>query len=253
MPWQRILITGATSGMGYELAQIWRAKGADVLAIGRSESQLEKLKKLGCTTASLDLSTDKDIEKARSLVFEYNPTLIIHGAGGTQYALLADRSWADLCHEHRLHTLSTLALLHALTKLAKEEPSPRCFLVISSALAYTPAPGMSLYSCGKQWVLTLSRLIALEDAGNLHVLCTCPGPVHTNFHHRASSGFFEDDSWGVLSAKQAACQIMDQITNLQAERPLGIKSWIAKVAGALLPTSLCAKILRREILKRLSP
>lgn len=247
------LITGATSGIGLELAKRLFKKDYQVLAVGRSSSILSDLKQLGLSTYQLDLSQSEDIEKLRLLIQQKKPSLAIHAAGSTFYGNLADREWEEVKLENRLHTESTLAIAHAQSKLALENSSTKfTLLLLSSAVAYTPTPCMSIYSAGKSWILTLSRLLQIESPSNLKVLVSTPGPVHTGFHQKASFNKFREKPLLFTSCKAAVDLLEKQIDSFQLERPIGFLAYLGKYGSKLIPFKWIAKLLYIQVRKRIS-
>lgn len=244
-----VFITGATSGMGFELALRFLATGQrKVIAIGRNESKLEELQLLGALTQKLDLSLSEDIQKALELMNIHKPDLVYHAAGSTEYGRLSERNAENVSAELKLHMESTLKLLHSFGNLPKGK---RIFVGFSSALAYTPAPGMSLYSSCKQAISTLCKLCDIEyqDKG-FRVLCSLPGPILTAFHTRASWGMYREKSPWSMMPEKAVDWILWQTKYEISSLPLGPLAWLAWISSKCLPFSFMAKTLYREILKR---
>jgi short-subunit dehydrogenase len=244
-----ILITGASSGIGYELARQWLSRSSRVVALARKSEKLLRMEQVGFEIFCCDLSCDEGINLCRSWIDQNHPDLIIHCAGYTNYADLASQTFEQLQKEAKIHIDATLAILHT---LARQDYQPRHLLNVASALAYLPAAGMSLYSCGKTFMLTLSRLADLELKNyGMRVLCACPGPVKTAFQQKASSHFFEDYSWGRQTAQEVALAITQQIKHLKPECAIGPKAKIAKYLSRILPSKWIAALLYRQIKKRM--
>lgn len=91
-----IFITEATSGMGLELAKRFLTQGVKVVTIGGNEERLGELQELGAIVERLDIGLSEDIEKACLLMQNYQPDLVYHPAGGTEYGRLYDRPLESL-------------------------------------------------------------------------------------------------------------------------------------------------------------
>lgn len=243
-----VLITGATSGIGQALAFSYLSKAKKVFGLGRNRDKLHELSSSGIQPIECNLSTIGGVERCREWIEQVKPDLVIHCAGYTHYGEICTLALKDLQNELMVHTQATLAILHAMSQLGHR---PRTLVNVASALAYTPCPGMSIYSSGKAFMHMLSQLADIEliDSG-MRVLCACPGPVATQFQNRASNGAFTDRSWGRQSCEMAALQIIEQIDNLTPEKAIGIKAHLAKWLSYWLPRRLLAKALYRQIKRR---
>jgi short-subunit dehydrogenase len=244
-----LFITGATSGMGLALARVFLEQGFKVIAVGRSPEKLRHLQHLGALTYELDLTQEADIQEAARQLQIHQPELIYHGAGYTEYGDLATRELDSLLQELRLHLESLVVLLHAFGNLPAKK---RVFMGFSSALAYTPAAGMSLYSSAKEAIQTLCRLTDIEmSAKGFRVLCCQAGPVLTAFHQRASQHHYEEKSPLALSPEQAMKQILWQTRKEITSFPIGPMAWIAWIARFCFPFRWTGQILRSQTLSRI--
>lgn len=246
-----VFITGATSGMGYELAKRFLARKTKVIAIGRNHAKLQELKDLGAITQQLDLGNSGDIQKAGQLIDEHEPSLIYHAAGGTEYGTLIDRSQESLVHELRLHLESLVVLLHHFGQLPCGN---RLFMGFASALAYTPCAGMGVYSSCKRAIWTLCRLSDIEYKTKGFRILTCQaGPVVSDFHTRASHGSYQERSAWSLSVEEATDLIVWQTSKRISSYPIGPMAWLAWLTSKWLPFRLVAQVLYRQAIKRTKP
>lgn len=244
-----VFITGATSGIGQELANTFLASHFKVIAIGRNNTALKELEKQGAITYALDLCKSEDIKRAGMLLTDYEPELIYHCAGYTCYGNLHERALDELLAELRLHLESYVVLLHHFGQLPSKK---RTFMGFSSALAYVPAAGMSLYSSAKKAIQTLCRLTDIELSSKSFRVLTCQaGPVTTAFHDRASKGYYSEKSHLSINAQKATKIILWQTEKGISSYPIGPLAWIGWIAGKCLPFRLVAKVLWLETLRRL--
>jgi hypothetical protein len=188
------LITGASSGIGRELALIHAQTGGDLVLVARSGEKLNNLKEELETAYSVsvevivqDLSNREAPEeiyrevKDKKVEIEY----LINNAGFGGYGLFHETEWDS---EARMIDLNIRAL-SALTKLFLPEMVTRGrgkILNIASTAAFLPGPLMAVYYATKNYVLAFSEALAEELKGaGVTVTTLCPGPTRTGFQ-RAS-------------------------------------------------------------------
>lgn len=191
------LITGASGGIGLELASIYASEGHSVVLAARSADKLtayaaELRQRYGVQTRVevTDLSREDspralyETLKKSGVEIEY----LINNAGVGNYGLF----WrSDLDKDLALVRLNISALT-ALTKLFVKDmivrKSGRVMNVASTA-AYMAGPYMATYYASKAYVLSFSEALAEELRGTgVTVTVVCPGPTHTGFHAAADIG-----------------------------------------------------------------
>jgi short-subunit dehydrogenase len=186
------LVTGATSGIGLELARQAAADGRDLILLSRSASRLEAVadelrKKVRVHTIAEDLSQpgvpQRVFDRVRSLGAEVD--CLINDAGIGDHGLFAD---ADLGKLERMIGVNITALT-ALTRLFLPSMLARRgghILNLASVTGFLPGPRMSVYYATKHYVLAFSEGLAEELRGSgVHVTALCPPPVRTAFSDAA--------------------------------------------------------------------
>jgi short-subunit dehydrogenase len=190
------LVTGASSGIGRELARVHAAHGGDLILVARSESKLQALqselqRQYGCEFRILvrDLALSGAAEQLWESVQASGdcPDVLINNAGVGGHGALHRRNWhADKAMIH----LNVLTLA-GLTRLALEPMVARgCgrILNVASTAAFFPGPLMATYFASKAFVLSLGEAVAEELCGTGVTLTTlCPGPVRTGFGATAAA------------------------------------------------------------------
>lgn len=187
------LITGASVGIGCELAKVFAANGFDLALTARNEEQLRAVaaecEKLGAASRVVpaDLAapggsqTIYDRLKADNVAVE----ALVNNAGFGTYGEFAD---IDLDADLRLLQVNVVALTH-LSKLFLREMIARRsgkILNVASTAAFQPGPLMATYYASKAYVLSLSEALAAEcRAYGVTVTALCPGPTRTEFQKRA--------------------------------------------------------------------
>ncbi len=188
------LITGASSGIGLELAHVFAKNGHDLVLVARNRKALKILADdLRKIYGASSIIMAKDLAKSRAADEIYREVrrtrvqvdVLINNAGfGTGGNFVE----TDLQTELDMIQVNITALTH-LTKLFLPEMVKRGrgrILNVASTAAFQPGPLMAVYYATKAYVLSLSDAIAAELAGTgVTVTTLCPGPTVTAFHQRA--------------------------------------------------------------------
>lgn len=188
------LITGASSGLGYDFACYLSKMGYDLIIVARNGKKLKELKeklKTNVRYYELDLSKEENIYKLYNLVRKDDISLLINNAG---FGVFGEFYQTNAEKEINLIDLNIKAV-HLLTKLFlikfKEKDNGRILNVASSA-AFMPGPLLSSYYASKSYVYNLSLAIYEElrrIKSNVKISVLCPGPVNTNFNNTAGVTF----------------------------------------------------------------
>ncbi len=190
----KALITGASSGIGADMARVLSKQGHDLILVARDKKGLEKIKKElsgNVKIIAMDISSTFNCMKLYNKVKKENIDILINNAGfgifGNFYETKLDQEldMIDL-HIKTVHTLTKVFL-----KDFKERNSGY-ILNVSSSAAFLSGPLMGTYYATKGYILQLTEAIyeELRHAGsNVYVGALCPGPVNTNFNNVAGISF----------------------------------------------------------------
>src|SRR5438874_6919357 len=188
------LVTGASSGIGLDLAKRFAAEGYDVALLARSEGKLKEVAaaieaehKVRAHVVTADLSQPRAAEtlmatlEARAIDVD----VLVNNAGYALYGAFAE---TDLGDELAMIQVNIVALTH-LTKLMVRKmvakKSGRVMNVASTA-AFQPGPLMAVYYATKAYVLSFSEALANELHGTgVSVTALCPGPTESGFQKKA--------------------------------------------------------------------
>ena len=190
----KALVTGASSGIGREMAKILSDMGYDLILVARRKKKLEELKKqltTKVTIINLDISSTYNCMKLYDKVKKEDIDIVINNAG---FGLFGEFTETSLDKE--LDMIDTnIKAVHTLTKLFlkdfKENDSGYILNVASSA-AFLSGPLMSTYYATKGYVLKLTEAIYEElrrEDSNVYIGALCPGPVDTEFNDVANVKF----------------------------------------------------------------
>ncbi len=190
----KALITGASSGIGKNMAYVLAEKGIDLILVARSEDEMLKIKdnvKVNVEVITLDLLKEKNVYKLYDLCKDKDLDIVINNAGFGLFGLFTE---TDLDRELEMIDLNIKAY-HILTKLFLKdfvEKDHGYILNVASSAGFMAGPRLSTYYATKNYVLKLTMAIneELRQSGS-HVVVSslCPGPVNTNFNKVAQGEF----------------------------------------------------------------
>ena len=195
MTHQKILLTGASRGIGFQTALFLASKGHSVVCVARSSDKLNELSKSYpnlLTPYIADLSKTQDIT---SLINEIKGRwgyvdLIIHNAGGITVKPFEDLTDNDWQYQLDVNLMSAVRLFRGTLPLLK---SGAHLLTISSMGGFQGSakfPGLSAYSVSKGTLTILAECLATELSDhNISVNCLCLGAVQTEMLETAFPGF----------------------------------------------------------------
>lgn len=252
---RRALVTGASSGIGLELAKILAHEGFELVLCGRNEKALNELAsslKVKTEVVASDLGTQEGQKALLDAIQKSEPDLVINNAGLGYYGE------ASLEESQEIIDVNCSALVASTIeacRMFRAQKKPGIVCNISSAIAFIPAPLMSVYGASKAFVNAFSFAQDIEmKAHGIRVLASCPGQVATAFRRRASKGKPQQKSGGsdlfVMRAENVAKEIYQQI---QKREPLRIIDWKTRALifmARLLPRWLVEAILQKEVQKR---
>jgi len=209
-----VLITGATSGIGNELVQLFAYDKNDLVLVARNLDNLNKLKeelegKFGINVKVMSKDLIKQ-SSAYEIVEELEKEgisidVLVNNAGFGDYGIFAtsDLGKQESMIDLNIKTLTTLTRLLLPDMMIKQEGQ---ILNVASIAAFSPGPYMSVYYATKAFVLSFTESIAYELKDfNIKVTALCPPPTKTNFASTAGEGasvFF--DIFGMATPDQVA-------------------------------------------------
>ncbi len=214
------LITGASSGIGLELALIHATNGDNLVLVARNKQKLDELKldlEKKYNISVLTIGKDLSLPQAPSEVYSETKAAGIHvdylinNAGFGNHGMFAVTDWD---FERKMINLNMTALTE-FTKLylpdMLAQKSGRIMNVASSA-AFMPCPGMAVYFATKAYVLSFSEALSNEvKSTGVTVTALCPGPTNTGFEKAASMGKSELLTCSVCPLQR---MLQNMVTNL---------------------------------------
>jgi len=238
----KALITGASSGIGREIARLLAARGYELVIAARREDRLEELKRtLGvpCKIACTDLSVRTEAER----LFEENcdVDVLVNNAG---FGVFGAFDETQLSRECEMLDVNILAL-HILMKLYLAEFKKRGsgrILNVSSSASFFPGPMFSSYYASKAYVTRLSLAVREElrrEKSPVTVSVLCPGPVRTEFNDVAGVKF----GIGSVSPQYAARAAVDGMFKGKGIITPSLATGFTRFISKLVPDSLAARVV----------
>lgn len=194
---KKILITGASSGIGREMA-IHLANSAEHLWIcGRNSQELEKTKNFIAQKNSQikvspiigDLTDEADRLALLHTVSEQALDLVILNAGGGDFGLFENSNWRNEKQVIDLNVTATAHLTHGLLPILKRTQSKgqnSALVFVSSHAAFMHVPHFAVYASAKSFVNSFALTLMQEERDSgLDFLLACPGATATQFSVRA--------------------------------------------------------------------
>lgn len=238
------VITGASSGIGRELAKELAAHGYNLILIARRKQRLIQLQqKLSCNPAlkvilmPADVSLESDCYKIADACKEYPVSLVINSAG---FGRVGASEKIPL--EDELSMIKTNVLgLHLLTRLFADQMTSGTIVNIASMAAFQPSPYFATYAATKAYVLQYSMALNYEMKQAhkpIRVLCLCPGPVKTEFD-KVSGGRLAP---GAMSARKCAKLTLKAVTRSSTLIIPGISNKCVRLLSKFSPYTLILAI-----------
>lgn len=254
------LITGASSGIGLELARIFAREGFNLFITARREERLHTLKKeledansIRVFVLAVDLSKNDAPGKIHQFVQKHDIqiTALINNAGIGDYGFFKDADWNRISSMIDLNMKSLTHLTHLfIPELLKQKDG--YIMNVASTAAFQPGPLMSVYYASKHYVLAFSEAIAneLSDSG-INVSALCPGPTESEFQEVANmkkSKLF--DRFPVATSQEVAEYGYKSLMNGKRVAIYGLMNKIAPKFISLVPrcwvTAAVRKIQERK-------
>lgn len=249
------LVTGASSGIGEEIARELARRGYHLTLTARRKDRLDNLaselsEQFGVTVATVACDLRADDERARLIAeiasSEKRVDVLVNnaGLGGAGKLHKLDPQRAMDMVDTNIRALVALCQHYGKQMVARKEGA---ILNVASTAAFQPIPGEAVYSASKAFVLNFSEALHTEMA-RAGVTCTvlCPGPTRTEFAEVAGIGemFEKVPSFAVASAQDVAVAGVDAMVHGKRTCVPGTFNKISAVAGSKSPRTVVLKSLQ---------
>ena len=249
----KALITGASSGIGKDIAIELAKRNYDLVLVSRDIDKLnkvkEQIKNVKVQVVSKDLSVEQNCIDLYDQLNNEKIDILINNAG---FGLFGD--FSDTPLEKELRMIKTnITATHILTKLflqkMKKENSGY-ILNVASIAGFMPGPLMSAYYASKAYVVRLTQAIREElkkEKSRVKVGILCPGPVETNFNNVAGVKF----SLQALSSRYVAKYTVKKLLKNKFYIIPGMQIKALRFFAKIIPDSIMAKMCYNNQTKKI--
>ncbi|MBS4803308.1 MAG: SDR family oxidoreductase [Clostridium sp.] len=245
------LITGATTGIGYELAKLYAKDKINLILVARNDEKLREVKEelslydIMVYTISLDLAEDNSCEKVLDFVNKNNLSvdILINNAGMGSFGYLSE---IEMEKELKLIDVN----IRALTEITKIflpimiGHGEGAIMNVASTAAFCAGPKMATYYASKAYVLNFTEALyeELRDT-EIKISCLCPGPVKTSFQEKSGIRKNEAAKKALMTAKEVAKVAYKDFNKGKLIIVPGFKNKIIILLNKFIPRSLSRKII----------
>ena len=239
----RILITGATAGLGRAFYEQLKAEDVQFLLTGRNARVLQALSDERTEVHACDLTDEKERRNFLDRVRAWKPDTAIVCAGKGYIGFLAEMSDEEM---RSLEALNERAFTELLRVLCDTMKAGGEILVVSSIGALLPGgPFQAVYYAQKAYQLSLTDALSMEYP-DIFFSCLCPGPLDTGFHERAGGKALSGAMRPEVCARKA-------LKGFRHHRRLiipGLRNRMACVGARLLPRHWILGMTYHQIKKK---
>ena len=227
----RVLLTGASGGIGRAMAQALQAGGAQVLGVGRgAPSPLPA----GMGWVQADLATDAGITAVAAAAAAARVNVVVHAAGVPAFGPLTTTSTAQMQAVLQANLLAPMALTQALLPALARLPQAQVVFV-GSALGRIGLPGFSVYGASKAGLHGFAEALRRELAdGPVRVQILGPRSTRTGFNGSAVEAYNRATGTAMDAPEAVAAALLKLIESEAAERFIGFPERLAVRLNSLL-------------------
>lgn len=238
----KALITGASSGIGKDMALYLADKGIDLVLVAKEKEKLEEVEKSIKTKVEI-IPIDLSIEKNCLELYENvkNIDILINNAGFGTFG-----SFTETDINLELNMINTnICAVHILTKLYLEDMKKKnsgYILNVASIAGFMPGPLMATYYASKAYVFRLTESIYEElrkEKSKVSISCLCPGPIETNFLEKANVKFKVKN----MSSRYVAKYAIDNMLKAKFMIIPGFNNKCVRFLSKIVPDKLVGKII----------
>ncbi|WP_082652035.1 SDR family NAD(P)-dependent oxidoreductase [Gorillibacterium timonense] len=247
---QTVLVTGASSGIGLEMAKLFARDGYRLVLVSRNRAALDRLAKglrqehqADVFVAEADLSIPAAVKELIQTLEDQNINIdvLVNNAGSGRSGLFQDIPWQEDEQVIQLNMASLTQLTKAVLPHMREKRAGG-ILNVASTGAYQPGPFTAVYYASKAYVLSFTQALRHElKPDGIQVSAFCPGATRTAFSERAG----KRDQPGAMSAEQAARIGYSGFHKGKAVIVPGLTNKMAVAMSCALPGPLLARLVAK--------
>jgi len=225
------VITGANSGIGLSLTQLFLEQGKKVVALDIQTNKLNELTSSNLTVFSIDLSKRDEVERAAKELVNLPISSLINNAGIGFRGDFSAETVEQISRTIDINNKAPLLLTHYLLNHLRRCGST--IVNITSTIAIHPLPHMSVYAASKAFLRSWSLALAIELKDTNRVITFAPSGTDTNFQR--ASGILKTEKQRLLSAPLVATRIERAMRGNRIDVSLGMPSLALNLSSYLRP------------------
>lgn len=240
----KALVTGASSGIGRDIARELAKRNIDLIIVARDEEKLNEVKNsitnVNVEVISKDLSNSNNCKELYEQVKEKDVDILINNAGFGVFG----EFWKTSLEKEVDMINTNVTAMHILTKLFLQDMKNKnkgYILNVASIAGFMPGPLMASYYSTKSYVVRLTQALKEElnkEKSNVKLSILCPGPVDTNFNNVADVKFKAKS----LSSEYVAKYTVDKLLKGKFYIIPGFQIKAVRFFSKIIPDNLMAKM-----------
>lgn len=248
---KKVLITGASSGIGRDIAKVFDSYGCELILNARREDRLRELAdslRGNPRIITGDISGSDGAKELYELTKDENIDILINNAG---FGVWGDFTKTSTDREVEMIRLN-VETMHVLFKLFLKDFKQRNsgkILNVASMAGFAPGPYMAAYYASKAYVLRLTQSAAyeLKESGSaVTVSALCPGPVDTEFNKVAGVHFATPSLSSKYVARYAVTQLVKGKTVIIPGTSMKLMAAVSKLTPSPLAAAVTAQVQKNK-------
>jgi short-subunit dehydrogenase len=245
---QTVLITGASSGIGFEMAKVFAKNEYNLILVARRTEPMQELAKMFPNQKIQVISKDlSQIEDCKDLVQELHNTqidILVNNAGFGDHGEFQD---TDVNRQLSMINLNISALTYLTHIFGSKMVAAKHGKIINvaSIVAFMPGPTMATYFASKAFVLSFSQALAKEwGKYDVQVLALCPGATSSGFQESSNllkTNFGQNKN--IPSSAEVAQYAFDQLMKGKTLAIHGFRNKVITFLPRILPRSIYLSII----------
>lgn len=249
------LITGASGGIGYELARLFAKDGNDLILVARSMGKLESIKQeleKEYGVKVIPISKDLSLPDSSKEVYDLTKSMgisvenLVNNAGFGDCAAFLDADWNKLSNMVMLNVVALMQMSYLYGNDMRTNGKGR-ILNIASIAGFSSGPYMATYFATKNYVLAFSDALSEELKGSgVSVTVVCPGPTETNFE--STSNLEKSNMFKVMKVAPVQSLAAYAYRSMMKQKVLAyycFSNRMLNVLNRLAPRCIVRKIVKR--------
>lgn len=249
------LITGASSGIGYELAKICAKEGQNLILVARSQEALNSLAseliqnfKIKAEVLAIDLAQAHAVNELHQHIQNrsWEVNILINNAGFGDYGYFFTSSWEKQRNVIQVNIMALTQLTHFFLPYMVKRKNGKIMNIASTA-AFQPGPLMSVYYASKAFVLSFSEALAAELEGTgVTITALCPGTTQSGFQKVARFSNLDKFNTSLIPSSHQVAEFA--FRSMMQDRVVavhGMKNKLLILSVRFFPRSIMRKIMMR--------